>query len=185
MEDRGLSAPQSRALQKVLAQVFPLNVVEKRTAKGNLSAKSLTWPVTLRLGSLGFEEPAPVALPGTSFGLEPDFFRRGAGELGAIAGELQLGLRECVPYDFLKHAMLQRMGICATSIQIVPAVSLSRALRNACATFEWAKAMLDQLVLPVTSFRVALVGLELVAGQSTAATAKAATARPDRTPTSS
>lgn len=99
-------------------------------------------------------------MPGPNNGLEPDFFRRAAGELGGITGELQLALRECVPYDFLKHAKLQRTGFCATSIEIVPASGLARDFNNACATFEWARTFLEHLVLAVEDLRIALVGLD-------------------------
>jgi hypothetical protein len=163
IELRGFDKPQAKAIEKLLGQMFPVEVVETRTAKGNLSTKQITEGLLLRLGSLGFEKPGSVAIAGTRFGLEPDFFRRGAGDLGGISGELQLALRECVPYDFLKHAMLQRMGYCHTSIEIVPTGGLAGELRNACATFDWAKTVLDNLVLPVRDLRIALVGIELCA----------------------
>jgi hypothetical protein len=166
----GFTTPQRKTLEKLLHQMFPIdNVAESRTTKGNLSTKALTQAVAMRLGALGFEEPAPVSLPGTAYGLEPDFFRRAAGELGGIAAELQFALRECVVYDLLKHARLQRDGFCGTSIEIVPTANLAQALNNACATFAWAQCALEQLVLPVHDFRVALVGLELQAGQREAA----------------
>ncbi len=162
----GFTTPQRKALEKLLAQIFPLDVVETRTAKGNLSTKALTLALGMRLGSLGFEQRSQVNLPGTDLGLEPDFFRRGAGELGAIAGESQFALRECVAYDFLKHAQLQRMNFCSTSIQITPSRGLAAQFKNACATFEWAKSVLEHLVLPVQDLRVALVGIELQPVQS-------------------
>ncbi len=114
----GFAAQEGKAVQKLLGQIFPVNVMETRTAKGNLSTKRLTKALAMRLGLFGFEQPGPIGLPGTPFALEPDFFRRPAGELDGIAGELQFALRECVPYDFLKHAHLQRMGFCSTSYRV-------------------------------------------------------------------
>jgi hypothetical protein len=101
-------------------------------------------------------------LEGTSFALEPDFLAKDVDGLGTIAGELQLALRETVIYDFTKHARLQRSGACALSMELVPSRQLAGSLKNACADFDWALTMLDELILPICKLRIALVGLELV-----------------------
>jgi hypothetical protein len=44
-------------------------------------------------------------------------------------------------------------------MEIVPERALARELNNACANFDWALAMLDNLVLPLRNFRIALVGV--------------------------
>jgi hypothetical protein len=163
-QHRGLSDAEARDLRELLRAVFPIPATEHRTSKGNLSTKSLTGPVLQALREHGFVETRMVPLAGTSYGLQPDFLRVGPDPRNTIAGELQLALRETVLYDFLKHARLQAMGICNTSLELVAGADLARELNNACADFDWALTMLDNLVLPVRGLRVGLAGLRLVVG---------------------
>lgn len=160
-EYRGLTQDQIHAVDALLRNVFPVATVRQQTNSGKLSTKTVTGPVLDALRKSGLPASSPVGLPGSRFGLEPDFLGKGVDVLGIVGGELQLALRETVIYDFLKHAWLQRSGICAVALELIPGRQLASSLDYACASFDWALTMLDELVVPTCELRIALVGLQL------------------------
>lgn len=161
-EYRSLTPDQIQAVDALLHNVFPVAAVRQQTSSGKLSTKTVTGPVLDALRQNGLPASLPVGLAGSGFGLEPDFLGKGEDVLGIVGGELQLALRETVIYDFLKHAWLQRSGICTVTLELIPSRRLASSLDNACASFDWALTMLDELVVPTCELRIALVGLELV-----------------------
>jgi hypothetical protein len=85
---RGLHKPQAKAIEKLLGQMFPVEVVETRTEMGNLSSKRITEGLLQRLGSpcsrsrvrWRFQAPASASSPTSLIEIVPT---------GALAGELR------------------------------------------------------------------------------------------------
>lgn len=163
-EYRNLTQRQQRDAQALLGQVFPVNTTLIARSTG-LSTSSVTPAVKRAMLAAGFAGPKNIVIraPTGNVTIQPDFLSTNPHKtLGIVSAECQLALRESVAYDFLKHAELQKRQHASVAIEFVPGDGLCPRLPDGCASFVWALGVLDVLVLPRDTLRVALVGLELV-----------------------